>query len=124
MNKLPLVMNTLHAFLVVFRDRCRFETETVRGGCKLGRPAGWAGAKCAGAGRARYFKFLRVRGGFKFCGAGADKKFQPAEDSTVSPIKTDWFRYLCNQHILCCLFMYVAHQVHNLLASARIKPNK
>ena len=33
--------------------------------------------------RARFLKFLRVRVGFKFfgCGAGADKKFQPAQDS-------------------------------------------
>ena len=45
--------------------------------------AGW---KCTGVGRvrARFLKSLRVRGGFKFCrcGAGADKKFQPAQDST------------------------------------------
>ena len=38
----------------------------------------------AGAGRerARFLKFLRMRGAFKFCGcgAGADKKFQPAQN--------------------------------------------
>jgi len=33
--------------------------------------------------RAKFLKLLRVRGEFKFCGAGADTKFQPAQDSTV-----------------------------------------
>ena len=33
--------------------------------------------------QAKFLKLLRVRGEFKFCGAGADTKFQPAQDSTV-----------------------------------------
>jgi len=39
--------------------------------------------KSAGRARAKFLKLLRVRGGFKFCGcgAGADRKFQPAQDS-------------------------------------------
>jgi len=49
--------------------------------CGLGWSAGW---KCAGRERERFLKFLRVRGGFEFCRcwAGADKKFQPPQDST------------------------------------------
>jgi len=41
---------------------------------------GWEGLR-EGAGK--FLKFLRVWGGFKLCGcrAGADKKFQPAQDS-------------------------------------------
>jgi len=31
--------------------------------------------------RAKFLKLLQVRGGFNFCGAGADTKFQPALDS-------------------------------------------
>jgi len=42
-----------------------------------------AGQKRAGRERTRFLKLMRVRGGFKFCGAGADKKFQPAQDSTM-----------------------------------------
>jgi len=34
----------LHEFLVVFRDRCRFGTETVRGGLEVCRAG--AGEKC------------------------------------------------------------------------------
>jgi len=37
--------------------------------------------KCAGWEWARFLKFLRVWGGFKLCGVGADKKFQPVQDS-------------------------------------------
>jgi len=36
-----------------------------------------------GSVRARFLKFLLGRGGFKFCGVGADKKFQPAQDSSA-----------------------------------------
>jgi len=31
----------------------------------------------------RFLKLMRVRGGFKFCIAGADKKFQPPQDSSA-----------------------------------------
>ena len=48
----------------------------------FGAGAGW---KSEGRERARYRKFLRVRGGFKTCGAGADQKFQPAQDSNAQP---------------------------------------
>jgi len=43
----------------------------------------------AGRVRAKFLKLLRVWGGFKFCGcgAGADTKFQPAQDSTVVQIQ-------------------------------------
>jgi len=84
---------------------------------KCGAGAGWDGLRggrglevCgagadkisipAGAGWERTtFLFLRVRGGFKFCGCGpgADKKFQPAQDSSrhrgtaASPIFTLYF---------------------------------
>ena len=46
-----------------------------------GRGLGWS----AGRVRAKFLKLLWVRGGFKFygCGAGADTKFQPAQDSTT-----------------------------------------
>ena len=35
--------------------------------------------------QARFLKLMWVQGGFKFCGctAGADKKFQPAQDSSA-----------------------------------------
>ena len=48
-----------------------------------GRGLGWSAG--AGRERAKFLKLLRVRGGFIFCwcGAGADTKFQPAQDSNA-----------------------------------------
>ena len=76
------------AFFVVFgqlRVQDRKSAVRVRVGMVCWAGVGW---KCAGAGleRVRFLKFLRVRGGFKFCGcgAGADKKLQPAQDSAFA----------------------------------------
>jgi len=46
---------------------------------QCGASADWKGLRE----RARLLKILLAREGFKFrgCGAGADKKFQPAQDS-------------------------------------------
>ena len=72
-------------FLVVF-GQVRVWDRKSAGRERVGVVCG-AGArkKCAGAGRERpkFFKLLRVRGGFNFCGygGGADKKFQPTQDS-------------------------------------------
>ena len=74
-----------YEFLVAFgqvRVWDRKSAGRARIGMVCGAGAGW---KWAGAGRvrAKFLKFLRVRGEFKFCGCGAaaDKKFQPAQDS-------------------------------------------
>jgi len=72
-------------FLVVCGQlRVSDRKSVVRVGLVCGAGAGW---KCAGARRerAKFLKFLPVWGGFKLCGcgAGADKKFQPAQDSTA-----------------------------------------
>jgi len=63
-----------HEFLVVLCDRCRFGTETVWGGCELGGPVG-----------EMQVRSLQVWDGFGICrcGAGADKNFQPVQDSSV-----------------------------------------
>jgi len=56
-------------------------------GADLGGPAGRVQVRSLRVReRARFFKFLRVRGGFKICecGTGADKKFQPAQDSIIN----------------------------------------
>jgi len=41
------------------------------------------GSEVCGMERARFLKFLRVRSRFKTCGAGVDKKIQPAQDSNA-----------------------------------------
>jgi len=44
------------------------------------------------AGRARFFKFLQVRGEFKFCVAGVEKTFKHAQNSTRS-VGNEFFEY-------------------------------
>jgi len=85
LNKLPLAMKHIAWGLSGFQTHSKKfgTTETVRAGCGLG---GRARRVRSQRQRARYLKILRVRGWrFKVCGcgAGADKKFQPAQDSTV-----------------------------------------
>jgi len=53
--------------------------------------------------RARFLKFLLGRGGFKFWREGADKKFQPTQDSSA--------------HMCMCLFA----SVENLIMSVSKK---
>jgi len=69
---------------------------------------GWS----AGRVQVKFLKLLRVRDGFKFwgCGAGADKKFQPAQDSMTSTVCCSALQYgkmgfLSFNAVECVLFL-------------------
>ena len=55
--------------------------------------------------RARFLKFLQVWGGLKFCGCGvgADKKFQPTQDSNIYMVRTSNNRAIVVHDIYGCL---------------------
>ena len=138
LNKLPLAMKHIAWGLSGFQTHSKKfgTTETVRTGCGLG---GRARRVRSLRQRARYLKILRVRGWrFKVCGcgAGADKKFQPAQDSTVYTfsisyailMKQQWksrsgpgsYRKFAPHHSFANLSTKVTHRKNRWVASTAI----
>ena len=77
-----------YEFLVVLRQVQVWDWKSVgRGRCELGCPAGrdrcrLEVCRCGVGARKIFLIYAGVgRGEFKFCGAGADKNFQPMQDS-------------------------------------------